>query len=971
MKRTLTLLALFALWPPCPAAGQPLAPPLVLRGGAESYPLGLHTDVLEDRGAGLRVEDVVKPEAAALFTPSRYEVPSYGLTSSAFWVRFTLVNPQEQESRWRLEVGYPVIDRIELYLPRPDDGGFEVRRGGDYLPFREREVGYRNCVFHLRLPPRSRQSYYLRFETTSAMTLPLTLWADAAMTAKVSGEMLLFGIYYGGIIIMGFYNLFLFLWLRERSYLYYTLFVLVWGLFQATENGLAFQYLWPGSVWWANHSLPLFALLSGGLAALFGRSVLETATRAPRLDRLLRHYHWAFLLLAPVTLALPFSTGVKLAVSVAATCPPLLTVAGAVGVAKGHRPAYYFLIAWSVFFAGVGLFTLKTLGLLPGTFLTNWGMQIGSFMLLALFALAVGDQVSRAKKEKQLAQQKAFRSQEALVRVLRNSERELEEKVAARTAELRDINEQLRQKNEEQARLQLKLIEQEKIAVAANEAKSTFLANMSHELRTPLNAVIGYSEMLQEEAEGLGQAEFIPDLKKINAAGRHLLDLINSVLDLSKIEAGKMELYLETFEVRSLIADVSAVIAPLVARKGNRLEVSCSEKAGLMQADLTKVRQSLFNLLSNAAKFTECGVISLAARREEAAGAEWVRFRVSDTGIGMTAEQVARLFQPFTQADASTTRQYGGTGLGLTITKKFCEMMGGGVRVESEPGRGTTFTVELPAQVGEAKPPAGRSVIPPTEADARAPLILVIDDDPAVQELMGRFLSREGFRVAGALDGQEGLRLARELRPAAVTLDVMMPGMDGWAVLSALKADRETADIPVVMLTIVDDKNLGYALGAAEYMTKPVDRERLLALLGKYRPELQTGTVLVVEDDAATREMLRRLLEKEGWPVAEAENGRVGLERLREQTPTLILLDLMMPEMNGFEFVEELHQDPRRRAIPVIVITAKDVTVEDRLRLNGYVEKILEKGALSREDLLGEVRDLVAACVRDGAAVKS
>jgi signal transduction histidine kinase/CheY-like chemotaxis protein/ligand-binding sensor domain-containing protein len=517
-----------------------------------------------------------------------------------------------------------------------------------------------------------------------------------------------------------------------------------------------------------------------------------------------------------------------------------------------------------------------------------------------------------------------------------------------------------------------KLYEAARVAKAAAEsadaAKSTFMANMSHELRTPLNAVIGYSEMLQEEAEDLGQEEFIPDLKKINAAGRHLLDLINSVLDLSKIEAGKMELYLESFEVKNLIADVSAVIEPLIAKNANRLQVNCAPDAGAMRADLTKVRQILFNLLSNASKFTESGAITLDVARRAETGGDWLVFRVSDTGIGMTPEQIAKLFQPFTQADASTTRQYGGTGLGLTITRKFCEMMGGEVSVESELGRGATFTVKLPAQALEAKAPAERAAAPLLEVGVDAPLILVIDDDPAVQELMRRFLNREGFRVARALDGQEGLRLARELRPAAITLDVMMPGMDGWAVLSALKADAATADMPVIMLTIVDEKNLGYALGAADYLNKPIDRERLLVVLEKYRPEIHTGSALVVEDDPATREVLRRLLEKEGWQVTEAENGRVGLQRLEEHAPNVILLDLMMPEMDGFAFVEELQKGPLRRAIPIIVITAKDLTVEDRLRLNGYVEKILEKGAYNREELLRELRDLVAACVREVAS---
>ncbi|MDX2031005.1 MAG: response regulator [Blastocatellia bacterium] len=514
-----------------------------------------------------------------------------------------------------------------------------------------------------------------------------------------------------------------------------------------------------------------------------------------------------------------------------------------------------------------------------------------------------------------------------------------------------------------------KLYEAARVArVAAEEAdaaKSIFLANMSHELRTPLNAVIGYSEMLQEEATELGQDDFVPDLQKINAAGRHLLELINSILDLSKIEAGKMELYLETFEARTLISDVSVVIDPLVAKNGNRLVVHCAPDVGTMRADLTKVRQSLFNLLSNASKFTDGGTITLDVARR----GDRVLFRVSDTGIGMTEEQIGKLFQPFTQADASTTRQYGGTGLGLTITKKFCEMMGGEIRVESQPGRGSVFTIELPAQIGDARPSAERDAAAQFNVAPDAPLILVIDDNQAVQDLMQRFLSREGFRVAGALDGQEGLRLAERLQPAAITLDVMMPGMDGWAVLSALKANPQTHDLPVIMLTIVDDRNLGYALGAAEYLNKPIDRDRLLKLLKKYQPAAPDGSVLIVEDDPATRDMLRRVLEQEGWQVAEAENGRVGLTQLATLAPHLILLDLMMPEMDGFAFVEEINKNPSWRDIPIVVITAKDVTTEDRLRLNGYVEKILEKGAYQREDLLREVRDLVAACVREPNAV--
>jgi GAF domain-containing protein/CheY-like chemotaxis protein/anti-sigma regulatory factor (Ser/Thr protein kinase) len=493
----------------------------------------------------------------------------------------------------------------------------------------------------------------------------------------------------------------------------------------------------------------------------------------------------------------------------------------------------------------------------------------------------------------------------------------------------------------------------------ADRHKSEFLANMSHELRTPLNAIIGYSEMLQEDATDLGAEQFTDDLGKINAAGKHLLELINAVLDLSKIEAGKMELYLETFDVGGLVRDIAAVIKPLAGKNSNRLDVRCSDGIGSMHADLTKVRQALFNLLSNACKFTERGTVVLAVTRETVAGQERLSFSVTDTGIGMTPEQLAKLFEAFTQADAATTRRFGGTGLGLALSRRLCRMMGGDVTAESESGRGSTFTIRLPAVVAETIEPVAAA---PTAEPAFGGIgtVLVIDDEAAVRDLMQRFLTKEGFRVVTAQGGEEGLQRARELRPDAITLDVMMPGMDGWAVLSALKAAPDLAEIPVVMLTIVDDRNLGYALGASDYLTKPIDRERLTAVLKQHRRD---RPVLVVDDDVSVRQLLRRMLEPEGYVVVEADNGRAALERLRDVSPSVVLLDLMMPEMDGFEFVAEFRRHEAWRAIPIVVVTAKDLSGADRERLNGYVQKILQKGAHSREQLLAEVRELVTSSV--------
>jgi signal transduction histidine kinase/DNA-binding response OmpR family regulator len=519
------------------------------------------------------------------------------------------------------------------------------------------------------------------------------------------------------------------------------------------------------------------------------------------------------------------------------------------------------------------------------------------------------------------------------------------------------------------ARLFREIEEKGRQLEVAGRYKSEFLASMSHELRTPLNAIIGYSEMLEEEAGDLGQEGFVPDLQKIHGAGKHLLSLINNVLDLSKIEAGKMDLYLENFAIASMVQEVVATVKPLVEKNGNALDVHCADDLGTMRADLTKVRQTLFNLLSNASKFTERGTVTLRAGRESVNGGEWISFSVRDTGIGMSPEQTSKLFQAFTQADASTTRKYGGTGLGLAISQKFCQMMGGDISVASTLGQGSTFTARLPAEVAESEvAPLSQTGAEAQQAFEGTPAVLVIDDDSTVHDLMRRFLSKEGLRMVGARSGEEGIRLARELRPAVITLDVLMPGMDGWAVLTALKTDPASADIPVIMLSIVDEKQMGYALGASDYLTKPLDWERLADVLEKYECSRPPCPVLIVEDDASLRELLRRRLQKEQWTVIEAENGRTGLERMAERQPDLILLDLMMPEMDGFEFLDELRKREAWRSIPVIVITAKELTTEDHRRLNGSVEKILQKGAYSREELIREVRDLVTASMRSKPA---
>jgi PAS domain S-box-containing protein len=556
---------------------------------------------------------------------------------------------------------------------------------------------------------------------------------------------------------------------------------------------------------------------------------------------------------------------------------------------------------------------------------------------------------------------------------LRRMHQELEVLVKERTAELAKTNDELRVEIDERKRAEqevhrvnVELAKAHQQALEASQVKSAFLANMSHELRTPLNAVIGYSELLQTIAVKKGQTDTLADLEKINRAGKHLLALINDVLDISKIEAGKMQLFLETLDVKQLSQDALSTVQPLVEKNGNKLETYLADNLGTIHTDLTRLRQCLFNLISNACKFTKQGTIVLSVLRETVLDRDWLLFRVRDTGIGMTQEEMGRLFQVFTQADASTTRKYGGTGLGLAITRSLCRMMDGDITVDSAPGQGTTFTLRLPAAVNSvpapavAPAPAVIDAVQPTAVPQGQSTVLVIDDDPTTCELLTRFLSREGLAVVSARSGKEGIRLARQVRPRAIILDVMMPGMDGWTTLTALKADAQLASVPVVLLTIVDDKSMGFALGASDYLLKPVDPERLSAVLQRYRGA--NRSILVIEDDPDARALMSQLLWDQGWAVRVAADGRAGLACASAQPPDLILLDLMMPEMDGFAFLLELRRLESGRSIPVVVLSAMEITEQDEARLvgQGHVARVLRKGN-SLEGVLDEVRNLLTA----------
>ncbi len=512
----------------------------------------------------------------------------------------------------------------------------------------------------------------------------------------------------------------------------------------------------------------------------------------------------------------------------------------------------------------------------------------------------------------------------------------------------------------------------QRVAEQANAAKSTFLANMSHELRTPLNAIIGFTRIVRRKAEGALPEKQLDNLDKVLASGEHLLGLINTVLDIAKIEAGHMDVQPANFSPTALAEACTTITQPLL-RPGVALVTNFAADLPPVYSDQDKVKQILLNLLANAAKFTHEGTITLRVRTLKTGcgtrNGDEVRtpdlsvqhsafsvFEVIDTGIGISEEALGRIFEEFQQADTSTTRQYGGTGLGLSISRKLARLLGGDLMATSTPGQGSTFTLAIPLHYAEQPARADPATL---AISAERPIVLAIDDDPDAIEILQDNLADAGYQVVSACNGDEGVQRAKSLKPCAITLDIMMPDKDGWQVLHDLKHDPATCDIPVILLTIVDKQALGYQLGAADYLVKPLDREALLAALQRVahiNGGIAPKQLLVVAEDADLVELVRQQLTETGCELEVVADGVAALEAINRRRPDAILLDLILPRLDGFGLIERLRQRPDHQSIPIVVLTAKTLTVAESARLCESVSQIIRKQGLDGDTLIRELQ---------------
>ncbi|MEA3546564.1 MAG: 7TM diverse intracellular signaling domain-containing protein, partial [Thermodesulfobacteriota bacterium] len=932
-----SLFLLSVLSDPTPAFG---ADPIVITAKKNVYSLGRHLDILEDRTGKLGISDIRQPETETLFQPSTVDAPGFGFTSSAYWARTTITSRLDAPATYYFELKYPMLDHVEFYIPN-DNGRLKKFITGDKHPFSTRPLNYTYFVFPVTLQPDQSLTCYMRCVTTGSMNLPLILLSPVALAETTSFEYMMLGIYYGLVLVMIIYNLFLYFRIKDSTYLYYVTFVSGFMFFQMGLNGLSFQFLWPNQLWWANNNLPFFIFFAYLFGSLFTRSILHTRHYLPCMDKLLSFYQYLGIVGMLFALVFSYAASIKLAAALCFTLPTHI-YCGIRIMMTGYRPALYYAVAWSVFLIGIVVYAMKTFAILPNTFFTQWASQIGSAWEVTLLAICLADRLYLLEKEKKQVQAEYMnRLEKANIQLdesniqlsQANTELnvyniDLEKRISERTLSLSHSNKRLRQEARERK------IAEEK-AEAANLAKSAFLANMSHEIRTPMNAIIGMSGLALRKNQDSKTGYY---LRTIQTSGNTLLKIINDILDFSKIESGKMEIEKTPFKLRNILENLADIFSERMAEK--KVELIISEDKDVpdsLQGDPLRLGQVLINLVDNSLKFTERGEVHVKiSLLDKKAKNVTLQFSISDTGIGISKEQLDKLFFSFSQADTSISRQYGGTGLGLAICRQLVELMDGEIKVTSTLGQGSTFSFT----VAFTTAPGSRDVIKQIPDDICNAGILIADNNKTVQTSLQNSLTPYGFTVETA-DSLEPIFQSEENSDLR-DFDLILLGNlgDEQKTLETLTHIRQKTSLqktPVILLTFLGQEHLvrqARPLDVNIFLQKPVLRNQLCSAIrkslktdhtrnmsqttspGPTAAHVQGGKILLVEDNLINQQIVLELLSDEEIQIVTANNGEEAIKAIRNDFYDAVLMDVQMPVMDGLEATRQIRSDGRFANLP-------------------------------------------------------
>jgi two-component system sensor histidine kinase/response regulator len=943
------------------------APPLIVEEGVDYYQAGLNLDLFEDPPGTLVFADVLTNPPP--FTPSTSSAPGLGFTTTAVWAKITIENSLNTDIQYYLVIDYPPLDFVDFYYPATAIDGetvYNPYQTGDYRPFTNRPVKTRNYTFPVAIPAHGQATYYFRIQTTGSVNIPITLQSPHYFTENYGLSQMVLGVYYGILLVMIIYMSFMFLSLRDKTYLYYVLFITCFLGFQISLNGTGFEYLWPNQPWWANHSIPLAIFASLIFSGLFTQHILNTRTHTPLLHRLIT----IIITLATAGLVtgffLPYSLIIKTAVFGCLTLP-ILMYTGFRIMLTGYRPAYYYTLAWGVSLLGILILSLKSFGILPNIFITTWSSQIGTAWEVLILSMAMADRFHLMEEEKnQVHLEYSGKLEEANNNLefaniqLAQLNNELEQRINLRTRELKDSNKLLTIEAQER-----RLAEEQ--ARNASNSKSEFLANMSHEIRTPMNAIIGMSSLALHLPLTSRLQKY---LQTINRAGNSLLRIINDILDFSKIEAGKLDFEQVDFDLQDTLDNIINIFSDRVKEKELELIVhTAGNVPNSLQGDPLRVEQILINLIGNGIKFTELGEVSLHVTCVDRSDSEaTLLFAVADSGIGLSREQTGQLFSAFQQADNSISRRYGGTGLGLAISRQLAEMMSGTIEVASQPGQGSTFffSASFPLQPEQHSP---YQLFNPEECHHKT--IMVCHTNKSARLAWQSILHDGGFKtipVASASDIPPALAAAEGGRVDMLIADSTTEPDTLFTCLKGIQA-AEPLPIGLVMNDVSSaDGDRARSMAIRYLMDKPLkqgdllqtvgqglglttEREKMLPAEPLTRPNYNGARVLVAEDNRINQQVVQEILRNSGCEVILADDGQQALTILEEVDDIdLILMDLQMPVMDGIKATQLIRQNPKTGDMVIIALTANSIAGERekcmQMGMNDYIPKPIDQDFL-------------------------